>query len=105
MANPQNIVGKGFEKHPERINKKGRPKIPDLTQLLMETVGEEGVKDILKAMAAKAKKGSEKASEIVLDRFFGKSKQSVDLTTDGEKLQQPIIQILPPSDEVKPEAE
>lgn len=26
MANPENIVGKGFEKHPERINKKGRPR-------------------------------------------------------------------------------
>jgi len=26
MPNPENIVGKGFEKHPERINKAGRPR-------------------------------------------------------------------------------
>lgn len=53
--------------------------MPDLSQLLMDTIGEDGVKDILKAMHAKAKKGSEKASEIVLDRFFGKAKQSIQM--------------------------
>lgn len=86
-------------------NPKGRPKVPDLSEIIMEVVGVEGIKDIIKAQAAKAKKGGEKSSDIILDRLFGKAKQSVDLTSDGEKLQQPIIQILPPSDEVKPEAE
>lgn len=92
-----------------RRNTKGRPVLPDISEALAKLLGgadEEasGLNRVLKALEAKALKGDTKAIEILLDRGYGKAKQSVDLTTDGEKLQQPIIQILPPSDEVKPEA-
>jgi len=34
-TNPQNLKDKGFDKHPENINKSGRPKkLPDLEPLL-----------------------------------------------------------------------
>jgi hypothetical protein len=101
-GNPQNLTP--FKKG-QSGNLKGRPKVPDLSAIIMEVVGEDGIKEIIKAMAVKAKKGGEKSSDIILDRLFGKAKQSVDLTSDGEKIAQPIIQILPPSDEIKSETE
>lgn len=63
-------------------NKKGRPKLPDLKEALEEVLGKEGVQEILEAMRKKALKGSEKAADILLDRCFGKAKQSIDLKAD-----------------------
>ena len=63
-------------------NPKGRPVLPDLAEALEEVIGADGVRDMLKAMLLKAKKGSEKATEIVLDRMYGKAKQSLELKAD-----------------------
>lgn len=76
---PENL--KPFKKG-KSGNPKGRPKLPDLAEALEEVIGADGVRDMLKAMLAKAKKGSEKATEIVLDRMYGKSKQSIDLNAN-----------------------
>ena len=40
MPKPENIVGKGFEKYPERINRKGRP--PKLLTTIVKQLKEKG---------------------------------------------------------------
>lgn len=71
-------------------NPNGRPrKIPELDKLLAEVMGEEkdgitAAEIILKAIRAKAAKGDVRAAEVLLDRAYGKPKQSIDtnLTTN-----------------------
>ena len=83
MPHPENIVGNGFEKHPERINKKGRPKkIPSLDLLLADIFDEKEMAAILKALQKIAKKGNVKAAEVILDRAYGKAKQSLDIKSN-----------------------
>lgn len=87
MPNPENLKGKGFDKSPEHINKKGRPKkIPQLDVLLAEIFSEKEMADILKALQKIAKKGNVKAAEVILDRAYGKARQSLDITTNKENI-------------------
>ena len=82
---PGNNLGQKFssENQPE---KNGRPKkLPPLDLLMEKVLGEE--KDGITAMEAiimklrqQAAGGNIKASEILLDRAFGKSKQSLELS-------------------------
>ena len=72
-------------------NPKGRPKLPDLSQAIAKVLAEEkdgmsALEAILKALRAKAAKGDVRAAQELLDRGFGKSKQSIDHTTAGEKI-------------------
>lgn len=75
-------------------NPNGRPKkLPQLDVLMAEILGEE--KDgktaaiaILAALRAKATRGDVRAAELLLNRAYGKPKESLDLTTGGEKLNQ-----------------
>ena len=72
-------------------NPKGRPKLPDLSQAIAKVLAEEkdgmtALDAILKALRAKAAKGDVRAAQELLDRGFGKSKQSIDHTTAGEKI-------------------
>jgi hypothetical protein len=73
-------------------NPKGRPKkIPELDKLLADVLGEEkngltAAEAILKALLMKATKGDVRAAEVLLDRAYGKSKQSIDHTTNGESV-------------------
>lgn len=71
-------------------NPNGRPKkLPKLDDLLADILGSEEDKDseahaILMRLVQDAKNGNTKASEIILDRTYGKAKQSVDMTSsDG----------------------
>jgi hypothetical protein len=86
MKNPQNLKGKGFDKHPEHINKNGRPrKLPDLDSLLIDVLGErihdsEALQEILVALRKKAMAGDVRAAEVLLDRAFGKIKQQTELS-------------------------
>jgi hypothetical protein len=78
-TNPENIKGKGFDKHPENINKEGRPrKLPDLDNLLIEILGDhvtkESMKSVLLALRKKAASGDIRAIELLLDRCYGKIK-------------------------------
>jgi len=97
---PENL--KPFKKgHDERRNMKGAPiKIPSLDQLLAEVLGEEkegieAAKAILMALRAKAVKGDTKAAEILLDRAYGKAKQTIDQNTN---LQAFTINLINPED-------
>lgn len=86
----ENIKGKGFDVHPEHINRKGQPpKLPDLDRLMAEILGEEkdgisAATAILRAIRAKASKGDIRAAEVLLDRGYGKPKQTNDINLDGE---------------------
>lgn len=68
-------------------NPKGRPRIlPELNKLLAEVLGEEkdgvaAAQAILMALRAKATKGDVRAAEVLLDRAYGKLKDTVELTT------------------------
>jgi hypothetical protein len=85
---PENL--KPFKKgHDERRNMKGAPsKIPSLDQLLAEVLGEE--KEGIEAV-----KGDTKAAEILLDRAYGKAKQTIDQNTN---LQAFTINLINPED-------
>jgi hypothetical protein len=89
MANEGNL--KPFKKG-KSGNPKGRPKkLPHLEELLADVLGEEkdgieAARAILMALRAKATKGDVRAAEVLLDRAYGKSKQSIDHTTNGESI-------------------
>lgn len=96
MANEKNL--KPFKKGEDhRRNIKGRPKkLPEIEALLSEVLGEDekgksAAKEILEALKRKAIKGDVKASELLLDRAYGKAKQSHEITgKDGEPIEQQI---------------
>jgi Family of unknown function (DUF5681) len=87
-------------------NPKGRPKkIPELEALINDVFGDQdAMKQILTSLQAQAKKGNIRAAEIILDRAYGKPKQSIDHTTDGEKMNSNItVNILTPAPPVTSE--
>lgn len=97
MANEKNL--KPFKKgSDDRRNIKGRPpKLPHLDKLLDEVLGEEkdgitAAKVILMALRNKATKGDVRASEILLDRAYGKALQNINL--EGRV----ITVVVPPED-------
>lgn len=80
--------------------------MPDLSEAVAKILnGEEGselnLASLLRAQAIKAAKGDTKAIELLLDRGFGKSKQSIDLTANltGQIV---IERNIKPADEGKP---
>jgi hypothetical protein len=75
--------GKPFKKGDERINRKGRPKLPDLKEAIAKLLAEEkdgktALDAILAALRAKAAKGDVRAAQELLDRGFGRSKQTIE---------------------------
>jgi hypothetical protein len=84
MAGADNLIGKGFDAHPENINRKGRPKkLPKLETLIAEVLSEEkngvsGIKAIIMAMSARAINNKDpRAAELLLERYYGKLKQII----------------------------
>lgn len=61
-----------------RRNLAGRPKLPDLSDLLEEEVGEKGCREVISALLKQAKKGNVKAIQEILDRTYGKTKQVIE---------------------------
>lgn len=119
MNNPNaydNIRGKGFDKNPQHINRKGRPTKPVLT-MKVEGYKLAEINDTIQAMcsmtlddlrkvwenpkstvlertiAAALRKGIEKGTlqnvETLLDRVYGKPKEKVDITTNGDNINEP----------------
>ena len=67
--------------------------LPELSKLLAEVLGEEkdGItagEAILKALRAKATKGDVRAAEVLLDRAYGKAKQTID---NNLNVSQPLV--------------
>jgi len=84
MGKPNPIPNsKPFQKG-QSGNPNGRPKkLPELDKLLADVLGEDkegltAAEAILKALRAKATKGDIRAAEILLDRAYGKAKQTID---------------------------
>ena len=78
----------------ESGNPNGRPrKLPALDKLMADVLGEEkdGItagEAILKALRAKATKGDVRAAEVLLDRAYGKPKQTSETTL---KTTEPLV--------------
>lgn len=72
-------------------NPAGRPKkLPQLDKLLADVLGSidadnSPAQKILEALAKKAEKGDTRAAEIILDRAYGKAKQSIQVEVDPIK--------------------
>jgi hypothetical protein len=70
------------------------PKLPELHVLLANVLGKEGkegltaAEEILNALHAKAKKGDTRAAELLLDRAYGKPKQTSETTL---KTTEPLV--------------
>jgi hypothetical protein len=72
----------------ETGNPNGRPKkLPALDLIMANVMGQE--KDGITAAEAIIMKL--KAAQLLLDRAYGKSKQNIDITTQGEKVTVPTI--------------
>jgi hypothetical protein len=79
MAFPHD--GKKF-KPGESGNPNGQPKkLPNLTEKLVEHLGATGIDDLIKKLHALAMQGNVKAIEMLLDRGYGKAKETIDLST------------------------
>lgn len=111
MANASNLVGKGFDAHPERINRNGRPRkytsllreegyrlseINDTIQAMMQMTIEELKevwenpeatileKTIANAMRKSLEKGSLYSMETLLTRVYGKPKETQQVSSDSK---------------------
>ena len=81
-GNPDKIKGKGFDKNPQNINRKGRPKMPDLSEAIAKILNEEkdgrsALDAILAALRMKAAKGDVRAAQELFDRGYGKASQLI----------------------------
>lgn len=88
--------GKPFVKGDPRINRNGRPKLPDLKEMLAEVLSEEknglvAMRAILAGLRARAMQGDTGAAKELLDRAYGKAKQSMELEVHGKN--QPKIDL------------
>lgn len=79
--------------HDPRRNIKGRPPVlPSIDKLLAEVLGDESsgipaAKILLNALYRKALDGDVRAVEALLDRAYGKAKASMDVTSNGQKIE------------------
>ena len=90
--------GKPFKPNDPRINRNGRPKLPDIREALEKILNEEkdGIKAldaVLAALRGRAIKGDVRAIQELLDRAYGKSTQIMDITTDGKSISDVNINI------------
>lgn len=72
-------------------NPKGRPKLPDLKEIVAAVLGEEkdgtnAATSILKAMRLKAAKGDVKAAQFLFDRGYGKPVETVNATVTERRI-------------------
>lgn len=84
-----------------RANPGGRPKSElNITTLIDDAVTVDDWKFIFETLKKKARRGDMKAIEMLMDRRFGKPKQSTEITgADGAPIQvQRIEVVLPPED-------
>lgn len=96
-GNPHTIKGKGFDAHPENINRKGAPKkLPSLDVILADVLGSDGenkseAQKIIETLLARALKGDVRAAELLLERGYGKVLQKIDADIKVAELPSIII--------------
>lgn len=89
-----------FKKGDPRINRKGQPKLPDLREVLERVLGTEGkdgktaIERIMETTKRMAEHGNIRATDLLLDRGFGKPAQHI--TTENVN-----YNVTPSADEVK----
>lgn len=99
-----NTIGNRFGKGNTFSVGYGRPKkLPSLEKVMASILGgmtddetKSGVHEIMEALKAQAKRGNVRAAEMLMDRGYGKQKQSLDVTTDGKEIETraPVINII-----------
>jgi len=83
----------------ERRNLDGRPrKLPELDRLLADCFGDKEMEAVLLSLHRQALKGNVRASEILLDRAYGKPRQTVEQTV---KTITPVIINWKPIDDIE----
>ena len=106
MPKPENLIGQGFDKHPERINKKGRPPVQSLKAILKKLIDSQAPKAIidlayvqklttkkklsynevlaLRLATAALVEGDISAIKEIFDRLEGKAEQAVKYSGEME---------------------
>jgi hypothetical protein len=74
MPNAKNLEGKGFDNHPEHINRKGQPR--SFKKIFAE-ISDDDRKALIIKLVQKAKGGDLRAIEAIIDRIDGKVKQEI----------------------------
>lgn len=85
----------GFDSRPDNINRNGRPKkewtwrslLVEVAEEIEEGSNEPKKKLMAKKLVAKALEGDTTALREFGDRIDGRSAQSVDVTSDGERIE------------------
>ena len=99
MAKPNPIPNNKPFKKGQSGNPNGRPKkLPELDKLLADVLGEEkdgltAAEAILKKLRQMATTGNLRAAEILLDRGYGKARQTTDSTVTVKEFPVPIIEV------------
>jgi len=83
MPKPENVIPHKWKKG-QSGNPSGRPKLPNLQEILAKVLGDEkdeksAAEAILAAMRSKAIRGDVRAAELLLDRAYGKAKLDIEL--------------------------
>ena len=83
LGRPENFKGQNFKTNPERINKKGRPKLPSLQEEMAKLLSDEkdgmnALTILLKMLQKEAMKGNVRAIELLLKRAYPESKNHDD---------------------------
>ncbi len=109
MPNPQNIEPHKFKKG-QSGNLNGRPKLPDLKELMEKIMGEEkdgktAAEAILAALRAKAAKGDIRAAEVLLNRGYGLPKQAIEHSGEIQATHQLIFNQAPNCEPINPPGE
>ena len=79
-------------------NPKGRPKMPDIDRLISKVMSDErdgvtAVEAILIKQRQLALTGNQRAAEYLLDRAYGKPKQSIDMQTESSPTEIRLSQV------------
>jgi hypothetical protein len=74
-------------------NPKGRPKLPDLKAAIAKVLADEkdgvnALDAVLMALRQKAVRGDIRAAEVLMDRGYGKSRQTADINVASTNLEE-----------------
>lgn len=92
MTNPENILKHQFKKGLSG-NPKGRPPVlPELKEAIAKVLsnekdGKTALEKVLNALYKKAIKGDVRAAQELLDRGFGKAKQTIDTKIETKPIE------------------